>query len=174
MEDQHDTIKKSKEHCGRRLLPVLADSQWCVSGATNFERARCERLWQLQSDTTIPGKTCALTEGFSDFSHAQFVDSDGDLAVDVTGNCRSLANATQADGDGDGVGTACDNCATTPNPRQLDYDGDGIGNECDASPGVAPLPTAVPAVSQRWLFALGLGTLLFSMSRRRASARAAA
>jgi len=71
-------------------------------------------------------------------------DSDNDGVLDLTDNCRVVANANQADSNGDGIGDACatdsdgdgvqnaaDNCPTIANPLQENNDGDAFGDPCD-------------------------------------------
>ena len=128
----------------------------------------CSFLDTTTDNLNAPGLTCALSDGFSDFAQANFVDSDGDRVPDIIDDCKRVPDVFQGDIDKDGVGDACDNCRTTPNQSQADWDGDGIGNECDPTPGLPPpvvIPTPAPAAAFPWLLLLGGGLGLLGASR---------
>jgi Thrombospondin type 3 repeat len=153
----------------------FADVRTCPSGPgqppppAGCVKNYCCSLLALDT-VSAPGKACALTDGFSDFAYAEFVDADGDNTKDIVDNCKTVPNFSQIDSDGDGIGSACDNCPTFPNQAQLDFDGDSIGNECDATPGSAPgLATSAPATPGRWfwLLAAALGACTARLARRR-------
>ena len=93
-------------------------------------------------------------------------DADGDGVIDLTDNCRDVANPAQTDTDGDTQGNECDvdnDGDGTPDAsdafpldknEQKDSDGDGIGDNADptpngppASPSPAPTPTPAPQPS---------------------------
>ena len=72
------------------------------------------------------------------------LDLDGDIFIDRSDNCPSVANPDQRDLDGDGAGDVCDldddgdsrndyvdNCPLIPNARQQNRDGDALGDACD-------------------------------------------
>ena len=93
-------------------------------------------------------------------------DADGDGVIDLTDNCRDVANPAQTDTDGDTQGNECDaddDGDGTPDAsdafpldknEQKDSDGDGIGDNADPtpngpppSPSPAPTPTPTPQPS---------------------------
>jgi len=136
-------------------------------GATVDGKTSCCEL--LPSDTTsVPGKLCALTPGFSSFAAGTGTDRDADFIPDLVDNCPQVANSLQVDFDGDLVGDACDNCPNVPNQNQADTNHNGIGDACEA---VQP----VPASSPRFLLLLGIACgVLGAMTLGRAAIRRAA
>ncbi|MDD5055977.1 MAG: thrombospondin type 3 repeat-containing protein [Candidatus Peribacteraceae bacterium] len=58
-------------------------------------------------------------------------DDDQDGVLNLTDNCRAVANPDQKDTDHDGLGDACDNAQDIPNLLQNDKDLDGVGDATD-------------------------------------------
>jgi hypothetical protein len=108
-----------------------------------------ESNWCAQS---VPGYM-ANVGGYSYFAIGDFVDTDGDMWLDIVDNCPTISNLDQADSDEDGVGDACDNCPYTFNPDQTSTISPGIGDACNCaampSPPLGPNGCACASGSAR-------------------------
>ena len=102
-------------NCGANVLYCDIDLNGSVTAAEEAQG------FQIDTNGDVQGDACDT-------------DDDGDTVLDVSDNCRIVANLSQADGDTDGVGNACDNCATVANATQTNQDGDALGDACDNCP----------------------------------------
>jgi hypothetical protein len=70
-----------------------------------------------------PAAGYTLTDEGSGDCHSN--DQDGDIVVDESDNCPTVANGTQVDGDDDGIGDVCESTEYNTDPAIADSDEDG-------------------------------------------------